>query len=391
MQIRAGQIARGKNFFQRKTLIKLLYRRLNAGADLYIAAPRRMGKSSLMRYLEDQKDDNFIAIYATTEAIDDAENFYKELLMTLEKSDLVRTKAPKVLDFLTKIDFKLKLKFAVGEAEIGKKDNKSQTTFYQDFKELVEKLDNDTATKIVVMIDEFPQTVKNILDKSGEKEAIRFLQSNREIRQKATENISFVLTGSIGLTALTEKLNASQTTNDLTTFEVPPLDREEAKELATALLEGTGMDLPINPQTWEHLLQRVTWFNPFFIQLICQELVDELDRNEQIIDISMIDRAIESITDRKNDQYFAHYYERLHKSYNQSEANFAKEVLNLLCKKEEISTEEINEIAKKHGLAENYPVVLRSLEFDGYLFPVNEKRAYRFTSPILQLWWKKYI
>jgi hypothetical protein len=49
-----GPVPRGKNFFPRKELTDKIYQRLDANAHLYLAAPRRMGKTAIMRHLEDQ-------------------------------------------------------------------------------------------------------------------------------------------------------------------------------------------------------------------------------------------------------------------------------------------------------------------------------------------------
>ncbi len=56
-----GQTPRGRNFFPRPKLMKLLDRRLASGANVYMAAPRRMGKTAIMRYLEDNPQDAYTA------------------------------------------------------------------------------------------------------------------------------------------------------------------------------------------------------------------------------------------------------------------------------------------------------------------------------------------
>ena len=89
MKNMVGQTPRGENFFIREKLIRLLYRRLDAGANLYVAAPRRMGKTAILRYLEDNSDDNYNAIYMTTESIANAETFFQVVLNELFKSSAV--------------------------------------------------------------------------------------------------------------------------------------------------------------------------------------------------------------------------------------------------------------------------------------------------------------
>jgi len=46
-----GPTPRGENFFPRDKIIKRIYRRLDSGSNIFMAAPRRVGKTAIMRYL----------------------------------------------------------------------------------------------------------------------------------------------------------------------------------------------------------------------------------------------------------------------------------------------------------------------------------------------------
>jgi hypothetical protein len=386
-----GQTPRGKNFYPRTKLMNLLYRRLASGSNIYMAAPRRVGKTAIMRYLEDNPKDEYNAVYIITESIDNTEIFFKTLLDELFKSSAIG-KLKKVSNKSSELigNFIERFKKIGGFGfEVELKDTTS--SFYEEFKTLVKKLDNTNGLKIVIMVDEFPQTVENILRKSEKREAIRFLQLNREVRQEATENVLFILTGSIGLPTLAEKLNATGTINDLNVFEVPPFDKEEAQELTTILLKSEGV--PYEDEAISYMLDKLRWLSPYHIQLLVQEFADEYDLNDKSVTKESVDEAFERITDRRNDANFAHYYERLYKAFVDNELSFALELLKDLSRQDEIELEHIKTLAETHDFLENYPFVLRTLEFDGYIFrsQKNDKILYRFTSPILKLWWSKYV
>ncbi|MCP4103291.1 MAG: ATP-binding protein, partial [Lentisphaerae bacterium] len=85
------------------------------------------------------------------------------------------------------------------------------------------------------MVDEFSYTVENILRENGKQEAARFLKMNQEIRQHANKNIRFLLTGSIGLPTIAEKIGAEKQISDLKIIEIPPLRLEEAREFTVKL------------------------------------------------------------------------------------------------------------------------------------------------------------
>jgi hypothetical protein len=253
----------------------------------------------------------------------------------------------------------------------------------------MQTLDTD-GLKVVIMVDEFPQTVKNILQNQSKDAAEHFLQLNREIRHEAHENIRFILTGSIGLPTMAEQLNATQHINDLSTIEVPPLRRDEAKTLTIRLL--TCEKVAYDDAAIEHLLDKIEWFIPFHIQLIVQELSDEYFDAQETVDTAAVDRAFEKIGDMRNDIYFAHYYSRLEQIFDRPEYTFALALLNALTQQDEMRLHGVHELAQTHTVA-HYAIVLRTLTFDGYIF-VSERNGdawYRFASPVLRLWWKKYV
>ena len=240
------------------------------------------------------------------------------------------------------------------------------------------------------MIDEFPQTVENIQRKDGEGAAQQFLQFNRELRHHDNANICFMITGSIGLPSLAEKLNATRQVNDLNTIEIPPLGREEATQMTEALLEEEKISY--QDGMIEYLLDKLEWNVPFHIQLLAQELIDASDSSDEALDNPAVDSAFDKIAQAHNDIYFEHYYSRLQKTFETDEYAFATAILDQLTQQDELSLQEIQTIAQDCQ-CDKYPTVLRTLTFDGYIFRSDEgsEPSFRFTSPVLRLWWKRYV
>jgi len=381
-----GGIPRGDNFFPRDKVIQKIYRRLDSGDNVYMAAPRRVGKTAIMYRLQDKPETDYYFIYIITESIEDTESFFKELLRQLLKSD--------VFDRLLKISKKVSELFSkiksVNLGELGFELNDSEISYFNDFRNLVRKLEIHE-NKIILMVDEFPQTVENVFRKSGKDAAQNFLQANRVVRQEANKNILFIITGSIGLHTLAEKLNATKEINDLNTVDITPLDREEAKELTTNLLNS--YDIAIKEGSIDYLLDKIQWFVPFYIQLAVQEIIDEYENTEQTINNKSVSEAFSRITNRRNNHFFEHYYSRLAKTFKDNEYTFALELLHELTRHDELSISLIEKLAHKYKLDKSYPIVLRTLAFDGYIYSIQEKDEtyYCFTSPILRNWWRKYV
>jgi uncharacterized protein len=62
-----GTNPRGDDFFSRHNIVTRIYRRLHAGAHIYLAAPRRVGKTAIMRHLEDNPRPDYAFKYLITE------------------------------------------------------------------------------------------------------------------------------------------------------------------------------------------------------------------------------------------------------------------------------------------------------------------------------------
>lgn len=374
-----GQTPRGDNFFKRNQIINKIYRRLDAGNHLFLSAPRRAGKTSIMRYLEDFPNDDYAFIYINTEDIKDAEDFFKLIAEKLLNSTAVE-KMTKVAE-KSKSIFK---QFTENVSEIrvwnlGIKLNKTEPPKYKDELEaLLQKLDIDEF-KIVIMLDEFPVTIENIKNEQGNKEAINFLHANRGIRQHANKGIQFIYTGSIGLSTIAGKLQATSTLNDLNIIEILPLSNEEATQFAQLVLNEYKVQFA--EDVIPYMLDKLQWLMPFFIQLIIQMLIDEFDEKGIMIGKEAVDRAFQKSSTHRSNLYFENYLTRLDKSLPPNDAKLAKFILMEIATKNEMPKNAFAEL-------ENSSSTLEMLELDGYInFSSN---AYRFNSPILRDWWKKH-
>ena len=379
-----GQVPRGDDFFPREKIVNLIYRRLNSGANVYMAAPRRVGKTAIMRHLEDNPRENCEFKYLITGAVDSPLIYFKQLsdalhdLKSLSKKSfgLIKSFMPE-FERVSVITTGVELKFA------------ERHKVFEDFKQLIKDLDTQGKT-VIIMVDEFPQTVENILRQHGEGVAEQFLQFNRELRHQANDNIRFLLTGSIGLPIIAEKIAATKAINDLNVVEVPPLNRDEATQLIITLLDHEKVSY--DDTVLDHLLDKLKWFVPFHIQLLAQALIDAYFETGETVTETAIDKAFAEITAQRHNTYFEHYHKRLEKTFEENEYPFALAVLKTLAQQDKLDVPQVRELAKNHQL-ENYSLVLRTLEFDGYIFSSQKEggTVYQFTSPVLRLWWQQYV
>lgn len=382
-----GHPVSGVNYYSRESITRLIYRRLDSGSNLFMAAPRRVGKTSIMYHLRDNPNEGYAFIYVATESIDDSELYFKRLFNALLNSEVVSRKvktSEKSKNIFEVITSKVKKIGAFG-VEIELQD-KTEEKYSDIFLELMKKLDSEHV-RIVMMIDEFPSTVENIHHKSGATEAVHFLKLNRTIRQESSGGIQFIYTGSIGLPAIVNRLNTPESINDLNQVEIPPLSVEDGKAFTEQLLKSTNV--PYESEAIDYLLEKISWRMPFFIQLSVQELVDLFDQNKTSITREVVDSAFERICNRRNNIHFDSYYNRLEGAFSEEDYALALDVLNLVAANDKIAKTDLFAQLKSGEEPRDINAVIESLEYDGYINLQNGH--YTFNSPILQLWWNKYI
>jgi len=368
-----GQIPRGKDFFKRDKIVKKIYRRLDAGNNVFLSAPRRAGKTSIMRYMEDNPKKGYVFIYINVEDAESTEDYFRilgeELLNSKAIGSLLKQSEKAQSAFKSFTD-KIK-KIKLFNVEIETKEV-IPFSYREEFDQLMKDIDEDQF-KIILLIDEFPIAVEQIAKKIDNAAAVNFLHINRGLRQRAKKGIQFIYTGSIGLPNIAGKLDATLTVNDLNIVEVPPLTKMEGVEFAKRIFDH--YKIQYEEAIIIAMLEEIKWLMPFFIQLIAYEGTTEN------ISLQKVREVIDKASNHRNNIYFKNYYSRIKKSLTKAESDLALHILSTVAAKNEVPANSFKEQA-------NAVSILEILEFDGY---INEYQGkYRFNSPILQRWWKKY-
>ena len=72
-----GKEALGDYYYHRKDIENEIWEEIEKGNNVLIAAPRRVGKTSVMKYLEENSRENFKLIFRNVQGIDSEDQFYK--------------------------------------------------------------------------------------------------------------------------------------------------------------------------------------------------------------------------------------------------------------------------------------------------------------------------
>ena len=369
-----GQVVTGEKFFNRKDDIRKLWEKIKSGSSILLSAPRRTGKTSILYNIKNNPEDGYSILYLDTESVDSCNEFFRKIYNHLlnESNEKLKVQISEMVkSFGKKIE------------EVGKtiKLGDKELDYYEELIQLMKKLDLKEH-KIVVIIDEFAQTLQNIL-KDDEKKAISFLEKNRALRQNPdiNKNIQFIYAGSIGLENVAGSIDGSKYINDINSQILKPLSRNEARELIKFILDGERL---INDEIIDYVLNKLHEFVPYYIQIIIQEILETgFSGTTQEIDL-----IFEEIVRKRI--YFDHWHARL-KSYKSNEYKFAKIILNIASENEFITSPVIYDKAVEFGVEEDYKTIVNALVYDGYINNDGKPSEYKFNSPLLKMWWCRNV
>jgi len=381
-----GQAVRGNDFWKRVNELASIWSAIESGSHILLVAPRRVGKTSIMFNLQDEPKDGYIVVYIDTESADCENEFWQKLFNALLEEEFVGKLKKYTKKFGLFLEETSINKITTKGVEFG---DGSIVDYATAFEKLIKELDSDK--KLIIMVDEFAQTVENIIKYEDEKNAHSFLRTHRALRQNENlaNKVTFVYAGSIGLESVVTKMNASKLINDLNSIKVKPLSSNEAMLFTRQLCKATSIEM--SDETIIILLDKIEWLIPFYIQLLIQQLeILSREQNQKAIDETMINRAIEEALSQR--QLFDHWRSKLKDGFKKKGYLFAKEILNIICEKDTMSSLKIRNKATKHELDEDYArEIIHSLEYDGYITKYEDGKTYRFNSPILKLWWYKNV
>lgn len=382
MKIIIGPAAEGEYYFARPYLEERFWKKIKESHHLSIAAPRRVGKSSFMLNLLKSEKEGYCCVYIITESINEPNEFFKKIYKTLLGKLNHGGKFQQFFEGVFKrLDIK---KISLSEIEFGK----NEIDYYQEILLLCREVkDNDV--RIVLMVDEFSQTLENIIIDQSRETAKNFLHQCRELRQNldVKSKVSFVYTGSIGLENLVHSIDEPRSINDLGNFCIPPLSGQEANSLITQIIDGDSILFEDKERT--EFLTKMSWLLPYFIQVMMSEM-DGIckEGRKHTITKEIIDEAFKKTLGNRS--YFEHWLTRLRSIFKGNDFSFAKEVLKVAAINNSIDFYELQDVITKFNI-EDAASLMNILQHDGYLVKDEQDGKYRFNSPLLQAWWLKNI
>ncbi len=376
-----GPPAEGKRFFRRDYINEELWREINKGVHILFAAPRRVGKTSIMKDIVSQGKEGYLCIFENIQSVNTNEQFYKRLYFLLLNQLGKITTAKRILTKWLKTKGIEKISW-----EGGVKFKELQLDYKNELLSLITKLP-EINLKAVLFLDEFAEVIFRVKKKEGADKAIDILHTLREIRNKQDfSHCYFVLSGSVGLDHVVESIDRLTLINDLHSLKVSALNETESNSFIRRTTKGASMQ--IGKKELKYINNKLKHLVPYFIQLLIEEC-DRILHDETRTELTKndIDSAFDIII--KTEKNLNDWEDRLKPPYLTIKAfRFCKEILTRAAHFNKILVQDIYNISIEHKENDYYMNHLKMLVHDGYLIEFKEN-IYRFVSPLLQAWWKR--
>lgn len=380
-----GNWVSGDRFWGRESDIASFTQFLDEGAHVLLIAPRRMGKTSLMREVARRIEPRFTCLFVDLERGSTAADAIVELSLAARPhanlgeriGDVFRSIGSRFHEI--QVD---ELKIKLHDALAGDWQTKGDRM-------LGVLADHDRGA--VIFIDELPILINRLLRTEGSRitpagraAADQLVSWLRAAAQRHQGHIRFVASGSIGLAPVLRQAGLSATMNGFTPFDLDPWDWDTARGCLLALASNYELELPAPAVS--RILARLGFCVPHHVQMFFSHVYEDARRRGALVcTVSDVDRVYEErMLGSRGHAELDHMVERLRLVLDAERAELAFGLLSETAVAEALTPSSARMIVKE-------PAVLRELlgvlEHDGYLRL--EDDGYRFVSGLVGDWWRK--
>lgn len=386
-----GNAVSGDQRFDRPDLQNRLMRTLASSGGVKMFGLRRIGKSTLRQYVIEQlHQSGKPCAFVDAQGLHTIQDLLAELFRALPKDSKLTSKALALIAKDSPIRNMLEALAKgtkLGEHVLAAYWKEAYNSIRDALK--TEKTEKATPAPLLI-VDEFPFLLKNVLDadpKTGRDEVNQLLAAMREWRDAG---MKMLLTGSIGITALSRRYDLSRDhLNDLLPFEVPELSEQGAQAFVLQATAEPSQGRWTAAHTAEFLKQTGVLYPSFLVKGLLEVGIDAPPPPEEFATI-----FAERVRPVMHEDFYQQFNKRF-KLYGEiSKAMQTQLVVPVLKRimdaKEETPLDDLTlpEAHTRIDLAE----VLDMLVEDGFIHFQEDAEANRLWKPasrLARLWWKR--
>ncbi len=277
-ELAPGKVATEVDFFNQEKTIDQIWELISRGKNLLLAAPRRFGKTSLLKQLTEQTQTGVKACYVDLERGASAADFVRLILIGLMDRDECRNCLPADVRKQVNGDTLERRKIEIIRTQRGTIEKDWQGYGHDLF-----KIMHETEDRFLLILDEFSWLLEDMIRRTSPKtEKVRtFLEWFSEICQQY-DNLSIIVTGSEHLDSYLEANKLPKNAIDhLEKVNLEPFVEYTAKLFGfLSLFKQNVIATPIDLKAVVELIGRPI---PYFLQVFLDLLQKECHRFGQLL------------------------------------------------------------------------------------------------------------
>lgn len=379
--------------YGRSDEVKAIYQLINAGIDISMPGPRRLGKTFVLeRLVEAGNKYGWEAIKVEVAGCKDTRGFFRQLCAKIgnQRSSGVNTVAW--------------LRQRLGQAIDPRTD--ANGTWYQSFitldhetyfERLIKALHEDPKRKWVLLIDELPIFLKALHDQGpqGIETARSFMNHTSRLRVDYS-NVRWLITGSIGLEPLAQAGNYMGVLAKFQPYSLATLSELQARDFIIDLAKtGRLIDRQqITAAEADSIVKAVGWRAAYYLEALAKMLAGTPTENAQEAD-ALVEAAMARLLQPAELPTFGVWEEHLRKHYSDTDRVIAFAVLNILASNPQgLGIDGVLPGVGKPSLTrESLRKLLMRLDAEGFI-AVDDWEAINpvvtFRNVLLRRWWQRF-
>lgn len=385
-----GNFVVGDQFWDRTVEMALFTERLQEGAHILLTAPRRIGKTSLLKEFMGRNAAQWLCLYIDLQKAASPPDAVVELSLAAHQYQPVWDKVKSVFSGLAGAIENVKL----GELSVILRGGLSAGNWQSKADQILDVLAAQDQP-VVWLLDEVAILVNRMMrgpDYQVTPERVQdvdaFLSWIRAAAIRHQGKLRIVITGSIGMEPLVRQVGLSATLNNFTPFHLEPWTSEIAEGCLAAL--ARQYQISFEPGAVDSLLTHLGVAVPHHVQMFFDHLYQaaRLDETDTVT-VEMVERVYRrTMLGTRGHVELSHMEERLKQVLGPSLETLALDLLTEAAVAGHLSTGAAEQLATLDCPTQwrsNLRTVIEILEHDGYL--QSRDGGWAFASGLLKDWW----
>lgn len=386
-----------ERFWDREDELELLGEYLDEGAHVLLVAPRRIGKTSLMRETARRIGSRYVCLHVDLQKANSPADAVAELGLATRPHASVWEKTKQVFgNVLDQVAGRVE-SVSLEDVAITLRSGLNAGNWQDKGDRLLESL-AAIELPVVIFLDEVPILVNRLLKGDDyqitperRREADLFMSWLRRNSIRHQGRIRFVVTGSIGIEPVLRQAGLSATLNAFTSFELGAWSLDVSVGCLQALANQYGLE--ISAEVAAHMVETLGYAIPHHVEMFFDKVYEECRRkNTNRVSFDLVNQAYQTgMLSIRGHVELSHMEERLKMVLGPELQALTLECLTEAALSPQLTPDAAMFLAAEHNFDSRDSVdvlreILGILEHDGYLRRESDG-SYVFQSRLLRDWW----